>query len=141
MDELALGKCPIFFLPKRLFRAHPFWKQKLRAPKYPRPDFPFSLDLRVCVPGRVPISSLRPEIGKKIAEEIDFGLTRKIGKKIAKKWGKMARKPIFEPFFLFLGDFFPYFPDEAKTISSAIFSRFRAGGEIGTLPGTHTRNP
>ena len=63
---------------------------------------------------------------KKKSPKIDFDLTRKIGKKNRPEIGKMARKTIFEPFFLFWGDFFPYFPGEAKIIFRRCFSGLKS---------------
>ena len=69
---------------------------------------------------------------QKIAEKSILASPGKLGKD-RPKIGNMARKPIFEPFFLFCNEFFPYFPGEARIDCSAIFSDF------GILPGTHSR--
>ena len=95
------------------------------------------LELRVCVAGRMPISGLRPEIGKN-RRKIDFGLTRKMGKKSPKN-RKWPEKPIFEPCSLSLGDFFPIFRVRPKSIFRRFFSDSGRGPEIGILPGTHNR--
>ena len=65
-------------------------------------------------------------------ENADFGPEARNRKKIAEKSilngekkrtkiGKMARKPIFEPFFLFLGDFSPVFRARPKSIFRRFF--------------------
>ena len=96
-------------------------RRKLGA--LPFRSFQFVLQLRVCVPGRMPISGLRPEIGKKSRRKIDFGLTRKIGKESPNN-RKNGSKSVFGPFFLFFGDFFPVFGVRLKSIFRRFFSDF-----------------
>ena len=79
--------------------------------------------LRVCVPGRMPISGLWPEIGKKKSPKNRFWPRPENREKNRPKKGKTARKPIFKRFFPIFGRFFPYFPGEAKIDFSAIFFR------------------
>ena len=76
-------------------------------------------------------ADFRPEARnrKKNRRKIDFGLTRKIGKK-----SPQNRKPIFEPFFLFLGDFFPIFQVRPKSIFRRFFSDFGPESRNGHSP-------
>ena len=60
---------------------------------------------------------------KKNRRKIDFGLTRKIGKKSPKN-RKNGPKTDFRAVFPIFRRFFPYFPGEAKIDFSAIFSDF-----------------
>ena len=82
----------------------------------------------------MPISGLRHEIGKKSPKN-RFWPHPENRERIAQKLEKWPENPIFEPFFLFLDDFFPIFRVRPKMIFRRFSSDFRR-----ILPGTHTCN-
>ena len=100
-----------------------------------------NLELRVCVPGRMPISGLRPEIGKKSPKNRFWPLPENREK--SPKNRKNGPKTDFLSHFSYVWAIFSLFSGgEAKIDFSAIF--FPISGwrpEIGILPGTHTRKP
>ena len=95
--------------------------------------------LRVCVPGRMPISALRPEIGKKSPKN-RFWPHPENRAKNRPKIGEIAQRSVFGPFFIFFSDFFPISRERPKSILRRFFSDFGSEAKIGILPGTHTRN-
>ena len=117
------------FLPSRPRESKPFHREMPEfggiscTPESVRKVCVKQIVLRVCMPGRRPIS------GERNGRKIDFGLTGKIGEKNRPKTGQMARKRIFDPFFLFLGDFFPLFSWWGQNrFFGDFFFRFRASG-------------
>ena len=111
--------------------------QSLRIWDTPEPQYG-GIDLRVCVPGRMPISGLRPEIGKKSLKN-RFWSHPENREKIAQKYEK-SLKNRFSGHFSFFGVIFSLFCGCGQNRFFGEF--FLISGrrpEISILPGTHTR--